>query len=62
MFIAFQNSNAKKAAETEVPTIVGSIINYGTMTLSAAVGFGIGVGTMALINKRKKEKIKNSET
>jgi hypothetical protein len=62
VFLAFQNSNAKKAAETDVPTIVGSIINYGTMTLSAAVGFGIGVGTMVLINKRKKEKIKISET
>ena len=57
VFLAFQNSNAKKAAETEIPTIVGSVFNYGVVAISALVGFGAGMGVMALIKtKKKKEK------
>ena len=59
IFLAFSNSNAKKAAETDVPSVVGSIFNYGAMAISGVVGIGIGMGTMALVNlkKKKSEKI-----
>ena len=55
VFLAFQNSNAKKAAETEVPTIVGSVFNYGVVAISAIAGFGVGMGVMALIKPKKKK-------
>ena len=55
VFLAFQNSNAKKAAETEVPTIVGSVFNYGVVAISAIAGFGVGMGVMALIKPTKKK-------
>ena len=55
IYIAFGNSNKKKAAETSVPTVVGSMFSYGgTIALSSAIGLSIGMGVMALI-KRKKE-------
>ena len=55
VFLAFQNSNAKKAAETEVPTIVGSVFNYGVVAISSIVGFGLGMGVMAIIKSKKKK-------
>ena len=56
IYLAFQNSNAKKAAETDVPSVVGSIVNYGIVAISGVVGIGIGAGGMVLINKIKKNK------
>jgi hypothetical protein len=56
VFLAFQNSNAKKAAETEVPTIVGSLVNYGMLAISGVVGIGIGMGIMAIVNKKNNKK------
>ena len=56
IFLAFQNSNAKKAAETEVPTVVGSMVNYGMLAISGVIGIGIGMGIMAIINKRNNKK------
>lgn len=56
VFLAFQNSSAKKAAETEVPTIVGSILNYGIVAVSCVVGIGIGMGIMVIVNKRNNKK------
>ena len=53
IFLSFQNSNAKKAAETTVPTVVGSMLNYGMPAISCAIGIGIGMGIMRIINKRK---------
>ena len=55
VFLAFQNSNAKKAAETEVPTIVGSVFNYGVAAISSIAGFGLGMGVMAIIKSKKKK-------
>ena len=55
VFLAFQNSNAKKSAETEVPTIVGSVFNYGVAAISSIVGFGLGMGVMAIIKSKKKK-------
>jgi hypothetical protein len=56
VFLAFQNSNAKKAAETEVPSIVGSILNYGIVAVSCVVGIGIGMGIMTIVNKKNNKK------
>ena len=53
IFLSFQNSNAKKAAETTVPTVVGSMFNYGMPAISCVIGIGIGMGIMTIINKRK---------
>lgn len=57
IYLAFRTSNEKKAADTSVPTIVGSIFSYGSLALSAVAGMGIGMGIMALVSKKKKEKI-----
>ena len=54
IFVAFGNSNNKKTAETSVPTVVGSIFNYGGMAISGVAGLGLGMCIMSLI-KRKKE-------
>ena len=61
VYLAFQNSNAKKAAEAEVPTIVGSLVNYGMLGISCVVGIGIGMGLMTVINKRISKKKEISE-
>ena len=54
IFVAFGNSNNKKTAETSVPTVVGSIVGYGTIAISGVAGLGLGMCIMSLI-KRKKE-------
>ena len=54
IFIAFGNSNNKKAAATAVPTVVGSIFAYGAIAISGVAGIGLGMCIMSLI-KRKKE-------
>jgi hypothetical protein len=56
VFLAFQNSSAKKAAETEVPTIVGSLVNYGMLAISGVIGIGIGMGIMAIVNTKNNKK------
>ena len=56
VFLAFQNSSAQKAAETEVPTIVGSLVNYGILAITGVVGIGIGMGIMTFVNKRNNKK------
>ena len=54
IYVAFGNSNNKKTAETSVPTVVGSIFNYGGIAISGVAGLGLGMCIMSLI-KRKKE-------
>ncbi len=54
IFVAFGNSNNKKAAETSVPTVIGSMFAYGAMAISGVAGMGLGMCIMSLI-KRKKE-------
>ena len=56
IFLAFQNSSAKKAAETEVPTVVGSLVNYGALAISGVAGIGVGMAIMSIIHKRKNKK------
>ena len=56
VFIAFSNSNDKKAADTAVPSVVGSILNYGTAGLGCAIGIGIGMGIMEMLNRKNKRK------
>ena len=56
IFLAFQNSSAKKAAETEVPTVVGSLVNYGALAISGVAGIGVGMAIMSMIYKRKNKK------
>ena len=55
IFIAFGNSNNKKAAETSVPTVVGSLFSYGAIALSGVAGLLLGMGTMSLIKRKKEE-------
>lgn len=59
IFFAFSNSNNKKAADTAVPSVVGSIITFGVAAVSGVLGVGLGMGIMGLINKRKKCKGEN---
>ena len=54
VFMAFGNSNNKKAAETSVPTVIGSTFAYGAVAISGVAGMGLGMCIMSLI-KRKKE-------
>ena len=54
IFVAFGNSNNKKSAETSVPTVIGSMLSYGAIAISGAIGMGLGMCIMSLI-KRKKE-------
>ena len=55
IYLAFQNSSAEKAAASQVPTIVGSVLNLGIVAISAVAGFGLGMGTMAFIKSKKKK-------
>jgi hypothetical protein len=61
VYLSFQTSNAKKAAETDVPSVVGSIIEHGAIAISCVVGIGAGMGIMALVNKRKSKKQTTAE-
>ena len=54
IYVAFGNSSNKKTAETSVPTVVGSIFEYGAIAISGVAGLGLGMCIMSLI-KRKKE-------
>ena len=56
IFLAFGNSNNKKSAETSVPTVVGSVFNYGAVAVSSVIGFAIGMGAMAFIKRKKVNK------
>ena len=53
IFIAFGNSNNKKAAATSVPTVVGSVMTYGPIGISGVAGIGIGMALMSAIKRKK---------
>ena len=55
IYIAFANSNKKKTAETEVPTVVGSIFSYGAVAISGVVGLIAGMGLMAVVKRKKSD-------
>lgn len=55
IYLSFQTSNAQKAAAANVPTVVGSIFNYGMMAISGVVGLGLGMGIMGVIKRKKKD-------
>lgn len=54
IYMAFGNSNNKKSAETDVPTVVGSVFATGAIALSGVAGIGIGMCLMGLIKGKKK--------
>ena len=53
IYIAFGNSNNKKAAATSAPTIVGTAFTYGVIAISGITGMGLGIGIMTLLKRRK---------
>ena len=53
VYLAFKYSTNQKSAVTDVPEIIGSLFNVGSIAISAFVGFSAGVVLMASINKRK---------
>jgi hypothetical protein len=53
VYLAFKYSTNQKSAVTDIPDIVGSVFNIGTIAISATTGFAIGAFLMALINKKK---------
>ena len=53
VYLAFKYSTNQKSAVTDVPDIVGSLFNAGTIAISALVGFAAGIVLMASVNKRK---------
>lgn len=56
IFLAFSNSNNKKAAETSVPSVVGSTVSYGLIGVSGVAGIGLGMLIMGVINRKKAKK------
>lgn len=59
VYLAFKYSANKKSAETDVPTVVGTIINSENavvfVVLSGVLGIGIGAGSTVLIKRKTKE-------
>lgn len=56
VFLAFGNSNNKKAAATSVPSIVGSVVSYGFMGVSGVAGVAAGMILMSIIKSKKQGK------
>ena len=53
VYLAFKYSTNQKSAVTDVPEIIGSLFNVGSIAISALVGFFAGVVLMASVNKSK---------
>ena len=53
VYLAFKYSTNQKSAVTDVPDIVASLFNAGTIAISALVGFAAGAVLMVCINKKR---------
>lgn len=53
VYLAFKYSTNQKSAVTDIPDIVGSLFNTGTIAISALAGFAGGVLLMVFVNKKK---------
>lgn len=58
IYLAFKYSAKQKSAVTDVPSVIGTTFNTGTIAISAFAGFGVGIVLMLLVQVGKKRKMK----
>ena len=46
----------------DIPSVIATAFSNGTIAVSSALGFGLGMGLMAIIKKGKKKSKKEEET
>ena len=53
VYLAFKYSTNQKSAVTDVPDVVGSLFNTGTIAITALAGFAVGAVVTTFISKKK---------
>lgn len=60
IYLALRTSNAKKAADSSVPQVVGSLFSFGIIAITGVAGIGVGMGIAGITHTVKKKKAQNA--
>ena len=61
VYFAFKYSTKEKSAVADIPSVIATAFSNGTIAVSSALGFGLGMGLMAILKKGKKKSKKEEQ-